>query len=48
MVAEENDKELVRRAKSGDHQAFAQLVEENQKLKYDLDQELEWRHRTDS
>ena len=24
------------------------LVEENKKLKYDLDQELEWRHRTDS
>ena len=36
MVAEENDKELVRRAKSGDHQAFAQLVEENQNRVYSL------------
>ena len=27
---------------------YDELVEENQKLKYDLDQELEWRHRTDS
>ena len=27
---------------------YDELVEENKKLKYDLDQELEWRHRTDS
>ena len=27
---------------------YDELVEENQKLKYDLDQELEWRHRTDN
>lgn len=27
---------------------YDDLVEENKKLKYDLDQELEWRHRTDS
>ena len=27
---------------------YDELEEENQKLKYDLDQEQEWRHRTDS
>ena len=27
---------------------YDDLVEENKKLKYDLDQELEWRHRTDN
>ena len=27
---------------------YDELVAENEKLKYDLEQELEWRHRTDS
>ena len=36
MVAEENDKELVRRTKAGDHQAFARLVEDNQNRVYSL------------